>query len=148
MIKNLKILTVLLVASLTLAGCFGKKNVNNVPVAGTSAEPDKVLYERALEDIRKGRHSVGRLTLQTLINQLHPDFAFFLSGVDILATDKFGKLKVTLPGCRRRDEIVFTQLHRHGIPCTVAMGGGYSPDVKTIVDAHCNTFRTALEVYF
>ena len=87
-------------------------------------------------------------TLQTLINQLHPDFAFFLSGVDILATDKFGKLKVTLPGCRRRDEIVFTQLHRHGIPCTVAMGGGYSPDVKTIVDAHCNTFRTALEVYF
>src|SRR5713101_6136323 len=65
-------LAVLLVASLTLAGCFGKKNVNNVPVAGTSAEPDKVLYERALEDIRKGRHGVGRLTLQTLINT-YPD---------------------------------------------------------------------------
>lgn len=87
-------------------------------------------------------------TLQTLITQLQPDFAFFLSGVDILETDKFGKLKVTLPGCRKRDEIVFSLLRQHRIPCTVAMGGGYSPDVKTIVEAHCNTFRTALDIYF
>lgn len=87
-------------------------------------------------------------TLQTLINQLQPDFAFFLSGVDILDTDKFGKLKVSIPGCRQRDEIVFRMLRQHGIPCTVAMGGGYSPDVKTIVEAHCNTFRAALDIYF
>ncbi|WP_245999527.1 histone deacetylase family protein [Paraflavitalea soli] len=87
-------------------------------------------------------------TLQTLISQLQPDFAFFLSGVDILDTDKFGKLKVSMPGCRHRDEIVFNMLRRHGIPCTVAMGGGYSPDVKTIVEAHCNTFRAALDIYF
>ncbi|MDF2189436.1 histone deacetylase [Paraflavitalea sp. CAU 1676] len=86
-------------------------------------------------------------TLQTLINQLKPDFAFFLSGVDILDTDKFGKLKVSMPGCRRRDEIVFSMLRRHNIPCTVAMGGGYSPQVKTIVEAHCNTFRAALDIY-
>lgn len=87
-------------------------------------------------------------TLQTLIDQLKPDFAFFLSGVDILATDKFGKLKVSMEGCRRRDEIVFDRLRRHQIPCTVAMGGGYSPDIRTIVEAHCNTFRTALDLYF
>jgi acetoin utilization deacetylase AcuC-like enzyme len=87
-------------------------------------------------------------TLQTLITQLQPDFAFFLSGVDILETDKFGKLKVTIPGCHRRDEIVFSLLRQHRIPCTVAMGGGYSPDVRTIVEAHCNTFRTALDIYF
>jgi len=87
-------------------------------------------------------------TLQTLINQLRPDFAFFLSGVDILDTDKFGKLKVSMQGCRRRDEIVFSMLRHHQIPCAVAMGGGYSPDVKTIVEAHCNTFRAALDIYF
>jgi acetoin utilization deacetylase AcuC-like enzyme len=87
-------------------------------------------------------------TLQTLIHQLKPDFAFFLSGVDILETDKFGKLKVTMEGCKRRDEIVFQQLKHHQIPCAVAMGGGYSPEVKTIVEAHCNTFRTALDIYF
>ena len=85
--------------------------------------------------------------LSKLINQVKPDFAFFLSGVDILETDKYGKLKVTLNGCRQRDEIVFNYLQQHRIPCAVAMGGGYSADVKIITEAHCNTFRAAKEVY-
>lgn len=86
-------------------------------------------------------------TLNTLIQKVKPDFAFYLSGVDILETDKFGKLKITLNGCRQRDEIVFNKLQRHQIPCAVAMGGGYSPDIKMIVEAHCNTFRTAKDIY-
>ena len=85
--------------------------------------------------------------LYTLLHQVKPDFVFFLSGVDILETDKFGKLKVTMQGCKQRDEIVFTALKKYGIPCTVAMGGGYSPDVRTIVEAHCNTFRLAKDIY-
>lgn len=85
--------------------------------------------------------------LNTLLHQVKPDFVFFLSGVDILETDKFGKLKVTMQGCKRRDEIVFTALKQLGVPCTVAMGGGYSPDVRTIVEAHCNTFRLAKDIY-
>jgi acetoin utilization deacetylase AcuC-like enzyme len=85
--------------------------------------------------------------LPKLIDKVKPDFAFFLSGVDILETDKFGKLKVTLQGCKQRDEIVFSLLHQHQIPVTVAMGGGYSPDVRTIVEAHCNTFKTAIDIY-
>lgn len=85
--------------------------------------------------------------LTTLIEKVKPDFAFYLSGVDILETDKFGKLKITMQGCKQRDELVFTKLKQHEIPCTVAMGGGYSPDVRTIVEAHCNTFRTAKDMY-
>jgi hypothetical protein len=27
------------------------------------------------------------------------------------------------------------------------MGGGYSPDVRVIVEAHCNTFREAISIY-
>jgi outer membrane protein assembly factor BamD len=53
-----------------LAGCLGKKNV--APAVGTSAEPDKVLYEKASNDIKHGKYSVGRLGLQTLINT-YPD---------------------------------------------------------------------------
>jgi outer membrane protein assembly factor BamD len=53
-----------------LAGCVGKKAV--APVAGTSAEPDKVLYEKATSDLKHGRYSTGRLALQTLINT-YPD---------------------------------------------------------------------------
>ncbi len=86
-------------------------------------------------------------TLPGLIRQVQPDFAFYLSGVDILDTDKFGKLKVTLEGCRQRDAYVFNLLKQHSIPVTVAMGGGYSPDVRTITEAHCNTFRAALDIY-
>jgi len=88
-----------------------------------------------------------RSTLTRLIDEVKPDFAFFLSGVDILATDKFGKLKITMDGCRQRDGIIFSMLQQHGIPCTVAMGGGYSADVKIIVEAHCNTFRVAKDIY-
>lgn len=86
-------------------------------------------------------------TLNMLIEKVKPDFAFYLSGVDILETDKFGKLKVTMQGCKQRDEIVFSLLNRNQIPCVVAMGGGYSPDVRTIVEAHCNTFRLAKDIY-
>jgi acetoin utilization deacetylase AcuC-like enzyme len=86
-------------------------------------------------------------TLPQLIEQVQPDFAFYLSGVDILSTDKFGKLKISMGGCKQRDEAVFTTLKKHKIPCAVAMGGGYSPHVKTILEAHCNTFRVAKEVY-
>ncbi len=86
-------------------------------------------------------------TLPGLLQKQKPDFAFYLSGVDILETDKFGKLKVSMQGCQQRDRIVFSLLKSVEIPCVVAMGGGYSPQVKTIVEAHCNTFRLAKEIY-
>jgi acetoin utilization deacetylase AcuC-like enzyme len=82
-----------------------------------------------------------------LVREEKPDFAFYLSGVDILETDKFGKLKITMEGCRRRDEAVFRLLADNNIPCAVSMGGGYSPDHRTIVEAHCQTFRAAKEIY-
>lgn len=85
--------------------------------------------------------------LPALLDTVKPDFAFYLSGVDILETDKFGKLKVTIGGCRERDRLVFSWLKAAGIPCMVSMGGGYSPQVKTIVEAHCNTFKLAKEIW-
>ena len=49
-----------------------KKKVNKSTSADNTAEPDKVLYNRAVEDIKHGRQEVGRLGLQTLINT-YPD---------------------------------------------------------------------------
>jgi acetoin utilization deacetylase AcuC-like enzyme len=85
--------------------------------------------------------------LPELLKYEQPDFAFFLSGVDILSTDKFGKLKITLGGCKERDELVFNLLKKASIPCVVAMGGGYSADIKIITEAHCNTFRAAKDIF-
>jgi len=86
-------------------------------------------------------------TLPNLIAEVKPDFAFYLAGVDILDTDKFGKLKVSMEACKRRDSFVLTHLHNNNIPVTVVLGGGYSPDIKTIVEAHCNTFRLAMDLF-
>ncbi|MBS1599646.1 MAG: histone deacetylase [Bacteroidetes bacterium] len=83
--------------------------------------------------------------LPELLEKIKPSFAFFLSGVDILSTDKYGKLKISIAGCKQRDEFVFSTLKKNKIPCVVAMGGGYSEDIKIIVEAHCNTFRAAQE---
>jgi acetoin utilization deacetylase AcuC-like enzyme len=85
--------------------------------------------------------------LPKLLANVKPDFVFYLAGVDILDTDKFGKLSVTLEGCKKRDDFVLSQLKTHSIPCAVALGGGYSPDVNRIVEAHCNTFRLAKDIF-
>ena len=85
--------------------------------------------------------------LPEVLQQIQPDAAFYLSGVDVLETDKFGKLRLTLDDCRERDEYVFRLLAKNNIPVVVAMGGGYSPNIKTIVEAHCNTFRVARKLY-
>lgn len=85
--------------------------------------------------------------LPQMLQRVQPQMVFYLSGVDVLATDKFGKLKVSMDGCRQRDEMVFAALQKRGLPCVVAMGGGYSPDVKTIVTAHCHTFKAAKDIY-
>jgi len=65
-------LAAVLVLSLSVGGCFfgGKKKAAAPQDLGQ--EPDKVLYERAVEDIGKKKYDVARLTLQTLINA-YPD---------------------------------------------------------------------------
>jgi acetoin utilization deacetylase AcuC-like enzyme len=86
--------------------------------------------------------------LPPLIDQQKPDFIFYLAGVDVLASDKLGKLGLSKAACKTRDQFVFEQCINHKIPVQVSMGGGYSPDIKDIVEAHCNSYRVANNLYF
>ena len=86
--------------------------------------------------------------LPDLIDRHQPDFIFYLAGADILASDKLGKLALTKEGCKERDRFVLEQCRLRQIPVQVSMGGGYSPDIRDIVDAHCNTYRIANDLYF
>jgi acetoin utilization deacetylase AcuC-like enzyme len=88
-----------------------------------------------------------RANLPALLGQVQPDFIFFQAGVDVLATDKLGKLALTPEGCRQRDEYVLRLCQEQQLPVAVSMGGGYSERLSDIVDAHCNTFRVAYEVF-
>lgn len=86
--------------------------------------------------------------LSRLIDTLKPDHIFFQSGVDVLATDKLGKLALTREGCKTRDKMVLNFCKQNKIPVTISLGGGYSENIIDIVEAHCNTFRLAQELYF
>ena len=66
----------------------------------------------------------------------------------MLATDKLGKLGLTQAGCKARDEYVLHQAKTANIPVAIVMGGGYSEDIDDVVEAHCNTFRVAQQIYF
>jgi acetoin utilization deacetylase AcuC-like enzyme len=82
-----------------------------------------------------------------LIETQKPDFIFYLAGVDILASDKLGKLACSVQGCKKRDELVFELCSKFEIPVQVSMGGGYSPEIKTIIEAHANTYRAAKNIF-
>ncbi len=112
-----------------------KKEISDLDIALPTYTADdaylKVLYE----------------TLPKLMKEENPDFLFFVSGVDILDSDKLGKLSVSIQGCKTRDAFVFETAAEANLPIVVTMGGGYSPRIADIVEAHSNTFRLAEEIF-
>lgn len=103
--------------------------------------------------LEKGTGDTEYLTiLQEQLEFLHqhvkPDFVFYLAGVDILETDKLGTLSLSLEGCRTRDKMVFEWCKTNNVSVQCSMGGGYSPDIRIILEAHANTYRTAQYVFF
>jgi acetoin utilization deacetylase AcuC-like enzyme len=92
--------------------------------------------------------SILKETFPNLITTQQPDFIYYLCGVDVITTDKLGKLSLTIEGCKERDRFVLQTCKDLSIPVMCSMGGGYSPDIKIIIDAHANTFRLAQDIFF
>ena len=86
--------------------------------------------------------------LPKLVDLFEPDFMFYLAGVDVLKTDKLGRLGLSMAGCKARDRFVLTLCKEQNIPVQISMGGGYSVQLKNIIDAHSNTFEVAQELFF
>ncbi len=113
-----------------------KKEKSNLDIAVPDGSGDEIYLEILKE------------TLPKLIDEQKPDFIFYLSGVDILKTDKLGRLNCTIEGCKERDRFVLQTCKDLNIPVEVSMGGGYSPEIKLIIEAHANTFRLAKKIFF
>ncbi|WP_026837232.1 histone deacetylase [Gillisia sp. JM1] len=124
---------------------FSMHGKNNYPFRKETSDLDIELADQTGD---KEYLEVLKETLPKLIKEQNPDFIFYLSGVDILSTDKLGKLGCSIEGCKERDRFVLQTCHDLKIPVQVSMGGGYSPDIKTILEAHANTFRMAQKIYF
>ncbi len=86
-------------------------------------------------------------TLPRLIKEHQPDLIFYLSGVDVLESDRLGRLSLSVQACKERDRFVFSTCKAAGIPVAVSMGGGYSRKIASIIEGHANTYRVASEIF-
>lgn len=123
---------------------FSTHGKTNYPFKKETSDLDIAFEDNTTDDVFLKTIST---VIPKLIEQQKPDFIFYLAGVDILASDKLGKLNCTIQGCKKRDEIVFELCAKYEIPVQVSMGGGYSPEIKTIIEAHANTYRVAKNIY-
>lgn len=124
---------------------FSMHGANNYPLQKETSDLDIGLPDGVGDDFYLSTLDVN---LNNLLERVQPDLIFFQSGVDILSTDKLGKLAVTREGCKQRDKLVLSAAKRNRIPLVASMGGGYSPDFRDIIEAHANTYRLAQELFF
>lgn len=123
---------------------FSMHGARNYPARKEQSDLDIGLPDQTTDDVYL---ETLRAHLPGLLDGLRPDIVFYLSGVDVLATDKLGRLALTLQGCKARDRFVLEACHRRNLPVAVSMGGGYSDRLATIIEAHANTYRVAVGLY-
>lgn len=86
--------------------------------------------------------------VEIILKDFSPDFIIYQCGVDVLESDKLGRLAMSIEGVKRRDETVLSLARSLSVPITCCMGGGYSPIVGKIVEAHTQVYRLAQDLYF
>lgn len=124
---------------------FSMHGANNYPLKKEKSDLDVAV----LDGIRDSEYlKLLEQNLNQICDSFKPDFLFYQCGVDILSSDKLGRLGISLDGCKKRDELVFQKALDLEIPVVCSMGGGYSEDIKVIVEAHANTFRLAQNMFF
>ncbi len=84
MVRYLVVLTVL--AGLLSSCGFRRKKYDN-PITKDTKQPDKVLFDRSIDDIEHGRYEVARITLNTLINTY--DQSEFLAKAKLAIADSW-----------------------------------------------------------
>lgn len=124
---------------------FSMHGENNYPLKKERSDLDIGLSD-GIKD-REYLHLLEQ-SLDTILADFHPDFVFYQSGVDIIETDKLGRLGVSIQGCRERDRIIFNIVKQLSVPVVCSMGGGYSKDIRHIIEAHANTYRSIQEILF
>jgi acetoin utilization deacetylase AcuC-like enzyme len=85
-------------------------------------------YLEALADALD--HAVPRSTAE---------LAFYLAGADPWCGDRLGRLALTKPGLRARDELVLDRLRDAGAAVCIVLAGGYAEDIRDTVDINAAT---------
>jgi outer membrane protein assembly factor BamD len=75
------------VLAILLASCSFKRKKYENPISKVTQQPDKILFDKAINDIEHGRYEVARLTLNTLINTY--DSSEFLAKAKLAVADSW-----------------------------------------------------------
>ncbi len=123
---------------------FSMHGANNYPLRKETSDLDV-----PLKDQTTGSEYLEILQehLPKVISDVQADLIFYLAGVDILETDQLGRMAVSMEDCKKRDKMVLQAAYNSETPLMCCMGGGYSKELKHIVEAHCNTYRLAKEIW-
>ena len=124
---------------------FSMHGANNYPLIKETSDLDIALPDFTADAFYS---STLDKNLNNVVDFFEPDFIFYQAGVDILETDKLGRLSISREGSKARDRFVLELAHRHRVPIVVCMGGGYSPKFNDIIEAHANTYRLAQHIFF
>lgn len=76
-----------------------------------------------------------------------PDIVLYQAGVDPLKEDALGRLSLTHDGLQERDCLVLKACRTHGVPVSLALGGGYAKPIDLTVEAHVGTYKAVREVF-
>ena len=101
-------------AMLATGGCVRHKYEN--PIGKDTKQPDKVLFDKAVGDIERGRYEVARITLQTLMNTY--DTSEFMAKAKLAIADSWfregGTHGMAQAEAEYKDFILFYPHHGRG----------------------------------
>jgi len=88
-----------------------------------------------------------RINIPEIIASFQPELILFVAGADPYKEDQLGGLSLTMDGLRMRDELVIGWAKNSNISLCIVLAGGYAYKVSDTIEIHCNTIRTAINVF-
>lgn len=82
-----------------------------------------------------------------IMEKFKPGLVLYQAGADPYEGDQLGDLKLTIGGLKRRDDVVFSQCKKYGVPVAALLGGGYAINTNDTVTIHVNTCLAAVECF-
>ena len=81
--------------------------------------------------------------LAAILAEFTADLVFYLAGADPAQGDRYGRLRLTDGGLRRRDRRVLETCRQAGLPVVITIAGGYAPTPERTAELHAIVFEEA-----
>ena len=125
---------------------FSMHGADNYPLKKQKSSLDLALTTGSGDDVFISNLNQALNHIENEITNI--DLILYQSGVDVLESDKLGKLSLSQDGVKRRDFSVLSFAQEREIPIVTTMGGGYGENIKAILEAHTSQFIQIQHIFF